>query len=78
MATLVKTAQGRWKSVIRRRGWPTVAKTFRTKSDAQDWGSATEDEMLQIAPGVPDRRMESCGSMVVIASSFPRVNRQSS
>ncbi len=47
MATLVKTAQGKWKSVIRRRGWPTVAKTFRTKRDAQDWGRATEDEMVR-------------------------------
>jgi integrase len=47
VATLVKTAQGKWKSVIRRRGWPTVAKTFRTKRDAQDWGRATEDEMVR-------------------------------
>ena len=47
MATLVKTPQGRWKAVIRRRGWPTVAKTFRTKRDAQDWGRATEDEMVR-------------------------------
>lgn len=47
MATLVKTAQGRWKSVIRRRGWPTVAKTFRIKRDAQDWGRAAEDEMVR-------------------------------
>jgi len=47
VATLVKTPQGRWKSVIRRRGWPTVAKTFRTKRDAQDWGRATEDEMVR-------------------------------
>ena len=47
VATLVKTPKGRWKSVIRRRGWPTVAKTFGTKRDAQDWGRATEDEMVR-------------------------------
>lgn len=47
VATLVKTAQGRWKSVIRRRGWPAVAKTFRTKRDAADWGRATEEAMVR-------------------------------
>ena len=37
MATLTKTAAGRWKAVIRRQGWPTSAKTWRTKRDAEDW-----------------------------------------
>ena len=47
MATLVKTPKGEWKSVIRRHGWPTVAKTFRTKRDAEDWGRAIEDERVR-------------------------------
>lgn len=47
VATLVKTAQGRWKAVIRRRGWPAVAKTFRTKRDAADWARASEEAMVR-------------------------------
>src|SRR5699024_7015393 len=45
MATLTKTATGKWKAVIRRKGYPTVAKTWRTKRDAQQWATAVEDEM---------------------------------
>jgi len=36
MATLVKTPSGTWKDLIRKTGWSTVAKTFRTKRDAED------------------------------------------
>lgn len=37
MATIVKTPSGTWKAVIRKTGWPTSSKTFRTKRDADDW-----------------------------------------
>jgi len=47
MATLVKTPSGTWKAVIRKTGWPTTAKTFRTKRDAEDWARRTEDEMVR-------------------------------
>lgn len=47
MPTLTKTPAGRWKAVIRRQGWPTVAKTWRTKRDAEDWARRTEDEMAR-------------------------------
>ncbi|HVG28003.1 MAG TPA: tyrosine-type recombinase/integrase, partial [Acidobacteriaceae bacterium] len=47
MATLVKTDSGTWKAVIRKAGWPTTAKTFRTKRDAEDWSRRTEDEMVR-------------------------------
>ena len=47
MATLVKTPSGTWKAVIRKNGWPTVSKTFRTKRDAEDWSRRTEDEMVR-------------------------------
>jgi integrase len=47
MATFVKTSAGCWKAVIRRLGWPTTAKTFRTRRDAQDWARRTEDEMVR-------------------------------
>jgi integrase len=47
MATLTKTPAGRWKAVIRRTGWPTQSKTWRTKRDAEDWARRTEDEMAR-------------------------------
>jgi hypothetical protein len=47
MATIVKTTSGTWKGVIRKTGWPTAAKTFRTKRDAEDWSRRTEDEMVR-------------------------------
>ena len=47
MATIVKTPAGTWKAVIRKRGWPTSAKTFRTKRDAHDWSRRIEDEMVR-------------------------------
>lgn len=47
MATLVKTPSGTWKAVIRKTGWPTCSKTFRTKRDAEDWSRRAEDEMVR-------------------------------
>jgi integrase len=47
MATLIKTASGTWKAVIRKTGWPMETKTFRTKRDADDWSRRTEDEMVR-------------------------------
>ena len=47
MAALTKTPSGTWKATIRRVGWPTSAKTFRTKRDAEDWARRTEDEMVR-------------------------------
>lgn len=47
MATLVKTPSDTRKALARKTGWPTMAKTFRTKSDAEDWSRRTEDEMVR-------------------------------
>jgi len=47
MATIVKTPSGTWKAVIRKQGWPTSSKTFRTRRDAQDWARKSEDEMVR-------------------------------
>lgn len=47
MATITKTPSKTWKAVIRKRGWPTAIKTFRTKRDATDWARRTEDEMVR-------------------------------
>ena len=47
MATIARTPSGTWKAIIRKRGWPTTVKTFRTKRDAEDWARRTEDEMVR-------------------------------
>lgn len=47
MATIVQTPSKTWKAVIRKQGWPTTAKTFRTKRDAEDWARRAEDEMAR-------------------------------
>jgi hypothetical protein len=47
MATINKTPSATWKAVIRKHGWPTMIKTFRTKRDAEDWARRTEDEMVR-------------------------------
>jgi len=46
MATIVK-ATGGWKAVIRKTGWPTASKTFRTRRDCEVWARRTEDEMVR-------------------------------
>ncbi|MGH8041280.1 MAG: site-specific integrase, partial [Rudaea sp.] len=56
MATIVHTLSGRWKALIRKQGWPTTAKTFRTKRDAEDWARRAEDAMVR---GVYVERVES-------------------
>ena len=47
MATITKTTAGTWNAQIRRKGWPTVSKTFRVKRDAENWGRKTEDEIIR-------------------------------
>jgi len=47
LASIQNTRSSTWKAVIRRRGWPTTVKTFRTKRDAQNWARRTEDEMVR-------------------------------
>ena len=56
MATFVKTPAGTWKGIIRKRGWPTTIKTFRTKRDATDWARRAEDEMV-LRDSVDNRRL---------------------
>jgi len=47
MASISKTKTGTWKAVIRKTGWPTATKTFRTKRDATDWARHVEDGMVR-------------------------------
>ena len=61
MAPFVQAPDGKGKAVIRRKGSPIVAKTFRTKRDAQDWARQAEDEMVR---GVFINRADSHGMTV--------------
>ncbi len=47
MSTIVKTPAGTWKALVRKQGWPTAIRTFRTRRDAEDWARQTEDEMVR-------------------------------
>lgn len=47
MATITKTPAGTWKAIIRKSGWPSTTKTFRTKTDAKDWARSTEDAIVR-------------------------------
>lgn len=47
MATIVRTESGKWKAVIRMKGWPTATMTMRTKRDVEDWARKTEDDMVR-------------------------------
>lgn len=47
MATITKTPSNTWKALVRKRGWPTTIKTFRTKQDAKDWSRRVEDDMVR-------------------------------
>lgn len=47
MATIVRAPSKAWKAVIRLKGWPTIAKSFRTRRDAEDWARNTEDGMIR-------------------------------
>lgn len=71
MAALTKTPSGTWKATIRRVGWPTVAKTFRTKRDAEDWARRTEDEMVR---GVFIQRAPS--EKTTVADALDRYERE--
>lgn len=45
MATFEQRESGYWQAKIRRKGWPTQSKTFRTKAEAQEWARSVETEM---------------------------------
>jgi len=36
-----------WQAIIRKRGFPSQTKTFRTKRDAESWAKITESEMVR-------------------------------
>lgn len=67
MATITKTDSGSWKALIRRKGWPTIIKTFRIRRDAEDWARTTEDEIIR---GIYVPRKDS--EKLTVASALDR------
>ncbi len=45
MAAITNRGPLQWRARIRRRGYPTVSKTFETKADAEAWARQIESEM---------------------------------
>ena len=46
MASITQTSEGTWRVHIRKRGYASVSKTFKRKSEAQRWISLTEANMV--------------------------------
>jgi hypothetical protein len=63
MAAIVKTPSRTWKAVIRKNGWPTTAKTFRTKRDAEDWARQANGCQPPQAAGILLARLFSTESV---------------
>lgn len=47
MASITKRESGTWQVKVRREGWPTQSKHFRTKAQAEAWARQIEAEMDQ-------------------------------
>ena len=45
MATFRKRESGYWQAIIRCKGWPKESKTFRTKTEAEDWARNVETDI---------------------------------
>ena len=45
MATFRKRESGYWQAIIRCKGWPDESKTFRTKTEAEDWARNVETDI---------------------------------
>ncbi len=71
MATITKTDSGSWKALIRRKGWPTIIKTFRIRRDAEDWARTTEDEIIR---GIYVPRKDS--EKLTVAAALDRYQKE--
>jgi integrase len=47
MATIRKRPNDQWQVQVRKKGYPTSSKTFSQKSDAKEWASVIESEMVR-------------------------------
>lgn len=47
MASIINRGPFQYQAIIRRKGYPSVTKTFEHKRDAEDWSKVTEAEMVR-------------------------------
>lgn len=47
MATFRKRGPSQWEAQVRKQGYPTQTRTFKTKADATDWSKMIESEMVR-------------------------------
>ena len=47
MASIYRRGPYQWQVLIRRKGYPTQAKVFETKAEAEVWSKTTESEMVR-------------------------------
>ena len=47
MASIYRRGPYQWQVLIRRKGYPTQAKVFETKAEAEAWSKTTESEMVR-------------------------------
>lgn len=47
MATIRKKGDYQWHVQIRKKGFPTITKTFTTRTDAENWATVKESEMVR-------------------------------
>ena len=47
MASIINRGPFQYQAIIRRKGYPSVTKTFESKRDAEDWSKVTEAEMVR-------------------------------
>ena len=47
MASIYRRGPYQWQVLIRRKGYPTQAKVFETKAEAEAWSKSTESEMVR-------------------------------
>ena len=47
MASIYRRGPYQWQVLIRRKGYPTQARVFETKAEAEDWAKTTESEMVR-------------------------------
>ena len=58
MATITRRGQG-WSVQVRRKGYPSLYKTFSSKADAQAWGRAQENRIDQHEPAADPKLLKN-------------------
>jgi len=56
MASIRKRGEYQWAASARRRGYPTVCKTFGLKAEAEAWVATIESEMAVAPSSIAARR----------------------